>query len=80
MLFPAASVTVYVTVVVPIGYTPEAFEVPVKSFTTEATVQLSPVAGIAMVIFAVENPASVGTTMFVGQAMVGFSLSVTVTF
>ena len=57
-VLPPLSVTVHITVVVPIGYVPLASDVPLKSFTTEAIPQLSLVVGDTTVTAAVHAPAS----------------------
>jgi hypothetical protein len=79
VVLPLASVTVYVTTVVPTGYVPEASLVPVKSFITVAIAQLSFVVGIAIVKFAEENPASATVVMLLGQVIVGTVVSVGIT-
>ena len=71
---PALSVTVHVTVVVPIGKVAGALLV------TEATVQLSEVAGAARTTVAKQEPGFVFAFTAAAQVIVGFSLSVTVTF
>ena len=71
---PALSVTVQVTAVVPIGKVAGALLV------TDATVQLSEVAGAARTTVVKQDPAEAGAVTFAGQVIVGFSLSVTVTF
>ena len=68
------SVTVHVTVVVPIGKVAGALLV------TEATVQLSAVAGAERTTVVKHEPEAAATVTFAAQVMVGFSLSVTVTF
>ena len=73
-VLPALSVTVHVTVVVPIGKVAGALLV------TEATPQLSAVAGAARTTVAKHDPASALAFTAAAQVMVGFSLSVTVTF
>ena len=73
---PEPSVTVHVTTVVsPIGYVAGAL------FVTLATEQLSPVVGaVKLTPLAVQLPASVFTVYWPGAVIVGFILSVTVTF
>ena len=73
-MLPALSVTVQVTVVVPIGKVAGALLV------TEATPQLSAVAGAESTTVAKQDPASALALTAAAQVMVGFSLSVTVTF
>ena len=73
LLFPAASTTVQVTVVTPIGKVAGAL------FVTNATAQLSDVTGDPRATVAKQSPASVVAVMFDGQAMLGASLSDTVT-
>ena len=73
-MLPALSVTVQVTVVVPIGKVAGALLV------TEATVQLSEVVGAVSTTVAKQEPESVFIFTAAAQVMVGFSLSVTVTF
>ena len=73
-VLPALSVTVHVTVVVPIGKVAGALLV------TEATVQLSEVAGAVSTTVAKQEPGFVLAFTAGAQAMVGFWLSVTVTF
>ena len=57
-MLPLLSVTVHNTVVVPIGYVPLASDVLLKSFTNDATPQLSLVVGETTVTAAVHTPAS----------------------
>jgi hypothetical protein len=78
-LLPLPSTTVQITVVVPIGYTPLAFDVPLKLLVTLATEQLSAVTGEGTVTLAVHMPVSVPTAMLDGQVIVGLILSITVT-
>jgi hypothetical protein len=73
VLFPAASTTVQVTVVTPIGKVAGALLV------TDATVQLSDATGDPSATVAKQEPASVVAVMFEGQAIVGIWLSETVT-
>ena len=74
-ILPEPSVTVQVTTVTPIGNRAGALLV------TEATAQLSAVTGTPNTTpLAVHSPASVFTATFAGQVIVGFSISVTVTF
>ena len=72
---PTASVTVQFTVVIPIGYVPEALPVPLKSLTKEATTQLSLVTGIGTVIAASQDPGSLFAVISEGQVIVGAMLS-----
>ncbi len=73
LLFPAASTTVQVTVVTPIG------KVAGASLVTDATAQLSAVTGDPRATVAKQEPPSVVAVMFDGQTMLGASLSDTVT-
>jgi hypothetical protein len=73
VLFPAASTTVQVTVVTPIGKVAGALLV------TDATAQLSAVTGLPRATVAKQEPASVVAVMFEGQAIAGIWLSETVT-
>ncbi len=73
VLFPAASTTVQVTVVTPIGKVAGAL------FVTDATAQLSAVTGDPRATVAKQSSASVVAVMFDGQTMLGASLSDTVT-
>ncbi len=73
VLFPAASTTVQVTVVTPIG------KVAGASLVTDATAQLSAVTGDPRATVAKQSSASVVAVMFDGQTMLGASLSLTVT-
>ena len=72
-MLPALSVTVQVTVVVPIG------KVAGASLVTEATPQLSPVVGFERTTVAKQEPGSASTDTSAAQAIVGFSVSFTVT-
>ena len=72
---PTASVTVQLTVVIPIGYVPEASPVPLKSLTKEATTQLSLVTGTGTVTAASQEPGSLFAAMSEGQVIVGTVLS-----
>ena len=72
-MLPALSVTVQVTVVVPIG------KVAGASLVTEATPQLSPVVGFERTTVAKQEPGSASTATSAAQAIVGFSVSLTVT-
>ena len=68
------SITVHVTVVVPIGYTAGAL------LLTDATAQLSPVTGMpSCTLVAVALFRSVGTATATGAVITGFSVSITVT-
>ena len=58
---------------------PLALLVLLKLFNTLATVQLSPVAGTAIVTAAVQTPPSVSWVTFDGQVIVGFWVSIIVT-
>jgi hypothetical protein len=71
-VFPAASFTVHNTLVVPTGYDPDAFAVPLNELTTEATEQLSPVTGMGTVTFTAHCPAGTGMVTEEAQLMVGF--------
>jgi hypothetical protein len=73
-VLPALSVTVQVTVVVPIGKVAGAL------FVTEATPQLSPVVGTERTTAVKHEPEAAATVTFTGHEIVGFSLSVTITF
>jgi hypothetical protein len=73
VLLPAASTTVQVTVVTPIG------KVAGASLVTEATVQLSDVIGEPIARVAKHWPASATVVRSAGQVMAGASLSLTVT-
>ena len=73
-MLPALSVTVHVTVVVPIGKVAGALLV------TEATPQLSAVAGAVSTTVAKHEPAFVFAFTAAAHVIVGFWLSVTVTF
>ncbi len=73
LLFPAASTTVQVTVVTPIGKVAGAL------FVTDATAQLSAVTGDPRATVAKQSSASVVAVMLAGQTMLGASLSDTVT-
>jgi hypothetical protein len=73
LVFPAASTTVQVTVVTPIGKVAGAL------FVTDATAQLSDVTGDPSATVAKQEPRSVVAVMFEGQTMLGASLSDTVT-
>ncbi len=72
-LFPAASVTVQITVVVPNGKATGAL------FFTEATEQLSLVVGVPRATPVAVQAVLVVVAIFVGAVIVGFTLSVTVT-
>jgi len=72
-VLPLPSVTVQVTVVVPSGKATGALLV------TEATEQLSPVAGVASTTLVAVQPLLVVAVTAAAQVMVGFTLSVTVT-
>jgi hypothetical protein len=65
VLLPAASTTVQVTVVTPIG------KVAGASLETDATVQLSDVTGVPRATVAKQEPRSVVAVMFAGQEMLG---------
>jgi hypothetical protein len=73
LVLPAASTTVQVTVVTPIGKVAGALLV------TDATAQLSDVTGDPRATVAKQEPRSVVAVMFEGQTMLGASLSDTVT-
>ena len=73
LVLPAASTTVQVTVVTPIGKVAGALH------DTDATAQLSAVTGVPSATVAKQSPASVVAVMFEGQAMLGAWLSDTVT-
>ena len=72
-VFPAASVTVHVTVVAPIGKVVGAL------FVTVATVQLSAVSGVPNATFKAKQSLLVETVTAVGAVMVGTATSLTVT-
>jgi hypothetical protein len=65
LVLPAASTTVQVTVVTPIGKVAGALLV------TDATVQLSEATGVPRATVAKQEPASVVAVMFEGQAIAG---------
>ena len=70
---PDPSVTVQVTLVTPKGNAPGALLV------TEETLQLSPVVGAPKATPVAVQPVLVVVFILVGQVIVGFTLSVTVT-
>ena len=72
-VFPAASITVQVTVVAPIGNVVGAL------FVTVATVQLSVVTGVPNATFKAKQSLLVETVTAVGAVMVGTATSLTVT-
>ena len=78
-VFPAISVTVQTTVVVPSGYTSLALLVPLKLFSTDTTLQLSAVEGETTVTLAVHTPLVALTVRLAGQVIVGLILSFRVT-
>jgi hypothetical protein len=65
LVFPAASTTVQVTVVTPIGKVAGAL------FVTDATAQLSEATDVPRATVAKQSPASVVAVMFAGQEMLG---------
>ncbi len=69
------SVTVHITLVVPIGYDPLAFPVLLKLLTIDATPQLSAVEGAAMLTLAEQDPESGPTETLEGQIITGFTVS-----
>ena len=72
-VLPEASVTVHITLVLPIGYTAGAL------FVTDATEQLSDVTGVPRLTPVTLQLTPAGTTIFVGAVITGLTLSVTVT-
>src|SRR5450759_3285359 len=81
---PLPSVTIQLTVVMPIGnaYVAGSIVTPPTCATTPATLQLSAVAGVPSVAVVVQFPApsaEVVVIILAGHTIVGFSLSVTVT-
>src|SRR5512142_2781935 len=87
---PAASLTVYVTVVTPVlkTYVPTwlmptrgefATVAPVIIQVSDVTPQLSPITAFGTTTLALHSPASSFCEMFPGQVIVGRILSVTVT-
>jgi hypothetical protein len=71
-LFPLLSVTVHLTVVVPIGKAGGA------SFVTDATPQLSAVTGVPRITPVAVQPVLVVAVRFIGPVMVGNVISVVV--
>lgn len=89
--FPAASPTVYVTVVIPLlkvcvptGFMPAAGEAatvaPVIAQVRRVTAQLSANTAAGTVTEAVQSPGSAFWLIFIGHVIVGAMISVTVTF
>src|SRR5512145_1987211 len=90
LLFPAASATVYITVVmpelkvyVPIWLIPVAADAatvaPVIVHLRSVTPQLSLIVAFGVTIDALQLPAELFAVIFPGHAITGFSVSVTVT-
>ena len=73
-MFPEASVTVHVTVVVPTGNAVGAL------FVTLAMVQLSVVTGVPKLRLVTVHPVVKVVAIFAGAVITGMMLSITVTF
>lgn len=79
-VFPASSVVVHTTVVVPTGYTSEASVVLLKSLLyVKVDEQLSVAVGWPTVASPVHTPKSLSSVTLVGQLATGSSVSLTVT-